>query len=144
MTSSPPKLNRDEGRRAYQRIASPESLAHLCQYLRPSYRCLRACNAHCDNRGHGEPNLTAKAEGGLALHRYRVPNSPRNLGVSAFWNLSGNSATDSKQHPALDWNVTTRPPDRGHPFSAFNYERAEFHPGVTGTAIERRGSLRTI
>ena len=144
MTSSPPKLNRDEGRRAYQRIAKPESLAYLCQHLCPSHRCLRVCHPHCDHRGHGEPNLAAEVEGGLALHRYRVPNSPRNLGVSAFWDLSGNGVADFEQHPAFDWNIATRPPDRGHPFGTFNHERAEFYPGVTGTAIERGRSLCTI
>ena len=86
-----PKLNRDhdEGRRALQRIARPESLAHLCQHFRTPHRCTRASGTHYYYRGHGKPNITAKLEGGMALHRHRVPNSYWNLGASAFQNPPG-------------------------------------------------------
>ena len=65
---TPPKLNCDEGCRAHQRTTRPESLAHLCQHFRASHPCLRASRIRYYQRGHGEPNLAAKVEGGLALH----------------------------------------------------------------------------
>ena len=67
MTSSP-KPNRDEGRCTHQRIAHSKSLAHFCQYLCASHRCARTNRARCYYREHGEPDLAAKVEGGLALH----------------------------------------------------------------------------
>ena len=83
MTSTPPKLNRDEGRRAHQRIANPESLAHRCQHLCASHRCLRVGRARCYHHRHGGPDLAAEVEGGMALHRHCVSNPLWNLGVSA-------------------------------------------------------------
>ena len=136
-----PKLNHDEGCGAYLRVVNPESLAHLRQHFCASNRSLRASHDRC---GYGEPNTAAEVEGGLAIHRHRVPASLWNLGVSTFRNASGIGAADSRQHPVPDRNVATRPPYRGDPFNAFDHERAEFHPGITGTAIERGRSLCTV
>ena len=65
---SSPKLNRDEGCRAHQRTAHPESLAYFCEHFCTPYRCVGAGRARCYHRRHGEPNIAAKLEGGMALH----------------------------------------------------------------------------
>jgi len=141
---SSPKLDRDEGCRAHQRIVHPESLAHFCEHFRASSRCARASHACCYHRRHDESNITARLKRGMALHRHRVPHFHRRLGVSGPQNFFKDSVIDYVQHPVLDRNITTRPPYRGYPFNALDLGRAEFHTGISGTANERGWYLCAI
>ena len=144
LRDSPPKLNRDEGCRAHQRIVHPESLAHFCEHFCASHRCARASHACYYRRRHGEPNIAARLEGGMALHRHRVPRSHRRLGVSGPQKSFRDSVINYVQLPVLDRTITTRPPYRGYPFNALDLGRAKFYTGISGTTNERGRSLCAI